>query len=167
MGSQFDIFESPLLASSTQRHESKWTDISEAKITHTMFGKARVRTSGEQQKIRRAWLLTLLAVTILAAAAWEWSMAPQKTEAQPDMTLSALSIPEQSAAAPAESVAHSAVHAVGHRVQHVAQKAQTAMPQTITPSAPNGAGAAAAPSGKEAAPAQSTAALNQAATTQP
>lgn len=74
--SQFDIPDRQLLASSAQA--SMWSDIGEAKITHTIFGRARVRVIREKDKIIRAWLLAALAVMALAAAAWQgWIVLQQ------------------------------------------------------------------------------------------
>ncbi len=66
-----------------QRRAAKarvWTEIGEAQITHTLFGKAKVRIILQRDKTRRAsWLLAML-LTMLAAVAWlEW-LAPQPTE---------------------------------------------------------------------------------------
>lgn len=66
---QFDIPDRQLLAASAQA--SMWSDIGEAKITHTIFGKPRVRVIREKDKILRAWLLGALAVIVIAAAAWQ------------------------------------------------------------------------------------------------
>jgi hypothetical protein len=66
-----------------QRRAAKaraWTEIGEAQITHTLFGKAKVRIILQRDKTRRAsWLLAML-LTLMAAVAWlEW-LAPQPTE---------------------------------------------------------------------------------------
>ena len=78
--SQFDIPNRQLLAKNAQSRMGMWMDIGEAKITHTIFGKAKVRVIREQDKNRRAWLLTALSVTALAAAAWQGWIALQQTE---------------------------------------------------------------------------------------
>jgi hypothetical protein len=74
--SQFDIPDRQLLATSAQA--SMWSDIGEAKITHTIFGRARVRVIREKDKIIRAWLLAALAAIALAVAAWQgWIVLQQ------------------------------------------------------------------------------------------
>jgi hypothetical protein len=78
--SQFDIPDRQLLATSAQPGAGIRSDIGEAKITHTIFGRARVRVIREQDKKRRAWLLTALAVIALAAAAWQGWIALQQSE---------------------------------------------------------------------------------------
>lgn len=67
--SQFDIPDRLLKPSS--RQASMWSDIGEAKIKHTIFGKAKIRVVREKDKILRAWVLAVLAVTALAIAAWQ------------------------------------------------------------------------------------------------
>jgi len=57
-----------------------WTDIGEAEVTHAIFGRAKVRIVREQDKKRRTWLLTALAVAAMAAAAWQGWFASQQTE---------------------------------------------------------------------------------------
>ena len=76
--SQFDIPDRQLLATSAQA--GMWSDIGEAKITHTIFGRARVRVIREKDKIIRAWLLAALAVIALAAAAWQGWIALQQSK---------------------------------------------------------------------------------------
>ena len=81
--SQYDISDRQLLASKTQSRVGKGKDIGEAKITHTIFGRAKVRVIREQDKKRRAWLLTGLAVTVLAAAAWQGWIATNRITPPP------------------------------------------------------------------------------------
>ena len=52
--SQYDIPDRQLLAAKAQSSVGRRKDIGEAVITHTIFGKARVRIIREQDKIRRA-----------------------------------------------------------------------------------------------------------------
>lgn len=74
--SQFDIPGRQLPAGSAQA--SSWSDIGEAKITRTIFGRTKVRVIRKQDKILRAWLLGALAVTVIAVAAWQgWIMFQQ------------------------------------------------------------------------------------------
>ena len=76
--SQFDIPDRQLLATNAQPRVSMPADIGEAKIIHTIFGRARVRITRERDKKRRAWLLAALAVTAITAAAWQgWIVLQQ------------------------------------------------------------------------------------------
>jgi hypothetical protein len=76
--SQFDITDRQLPAGSAQA--GIWSDIGEAKITRTIFGRARVRVIRKQDKILRAWLLGALAVTVIAVAAWQGWVALQHSK---------------------------------------------------------------------------------------
>ena len=76
--SQFDIPDRQLLA--TNSHTSMWSDIGEAKITHTIFGRARVRVIREKDKIIRTWLLAALAAIALGVAAWQGWIALQQSK---------------------------------------------------------------------------------------
>lgn len=78
--SQFDIPDRKLPATNVQSKAGKRKDLGEAKITHTIFGKPKVRIIRDQDKSQRAWLLRALAMTVLAAASWEWWVASQQTE---------------------------------------------------------------------------------------
>jgi len=69
--SQFDIPDRQLLAANSQPRVSIKSDIGEAKIIRTIFGRAKVRVIREQDRKRRAWLLTALVVTVIAVAAWQ------------------------------------------------------------------------------------------------
>ena len=88
--SQFDIPDRNLLAKGEQpRADMMVMDIGEAKITRTIFGKARVRVIRERDKKRRAWLLTAFAVMVLAVAAWQgWVALQQMLNAAPPLPLS-------------------------------------------------------------------------------
>lgn len=87
--SRFVIPDHQLMASNAQQRVGIWTDIGEAKITHTIFGRAKVRVTREQDKKRRAWLLTALAVMAIAAAAWQgWIAWQQMQSAAPQLPLS-------------------------------------------------------------------------------
>jgi hypothetical protein len=78
--SQFDIPDRQLLASNKQTGLDMLTDIGEAKITRTIFGRAKVRVVRERDKKRRALLLSVLAVMALSAAAWQGWVALQRSE---------------------------------------------------------------------------------------
>ena len=77
--SQFDIHDRQLLAAKAQSKVGIGKDIGQAKITHTIFGRAKVRIIREQDKKRRAWLLWILAAMVLAAALQGW-FARRQTE---------------------------------------------------------------------------------------
>jgi hypothetical protein len=78
--SQFNILDRQLLAANPQPRVSIMSDIGEAKITHTIFGRAKVRVIREQDRKHRAWLLTVLVVTVIAAAAWQGWIIFQKMQ---------------------------------------------------------------------------------------
>jgi len=87
--SQFDIPDCQLLATNSQPRVSFMSDIGEAKITHTIFGRAKVRVIREQDRKRRAWMLTVLVVTAIAAAAWQgWTIFQQMQYVAPPVPLS-------------------------------------------------------------------------------
>ncbi len=77
--SQPDIADRQLLAINAPR-VGTWTEIGEAEVTYTIFGKAKVRIIRKNDKARRTRiLLVALAGSILAVAAWRW-VATQQTE---------------------------------------------------------------------------------------
>lgn len=81
--SQFDIPVRQLLATNTQSRAGVLTDIGEAKIIHTIFGRAKVRVIRKQDQIRRTWLMRALAIVVmvLAAASWRgWIVLLPQTE---------------------------------------------------------------------------------------
>jgi hypothetical protein len=81
--SQFDIQDRELHASDPQPKTAKVTDIGEAKVTRTFFGRARVRVIRAQDRKRRAWLLMVLLVIAAAAAAWQGWVIVQRVENEP------------------------------------------------------------------------------------
>ena len=78
--SQFDIQDRQLLSGSAQT--GMRSDIGEAKITHTIFGRPRVRVIREKDRIIRTWLLAALAAMALAAAGWQGWVALRQNELQ-------------------------------------------------------------------------------------
>lgn len=75
---RLDIQERQLLMGETQSRGSIWTDIGEAKVSHTIFGKARVRILRRQDAVRRAWRWTILGVAVAAGAVWlAWNVSQQ------------------------------------------------------------------------------------------
>jgi hypothetical protein len=97
--SQLDIPDRQLLPTNAQRGVNMWTDIGEARITHTIFGKAKVRIIRKHDL-----LLTALMVmaTAAAAVAWQTWSTSQQTElpqgADPASSLSATAQPADQAA---------------------------------------------------------------------
>jgi hypothetical protein len=87
--SQFDIQDRQLLAGNPQPKMGIVTDLGEAKITRTIFGRVRVRVIREQDRKRRAWLLTAFAVITVAVAAWQgWIIFEQMQYVAPVVPLS-------------------------------------------------------------------------------
>jgi hypothetical protein len=91
MGSDLSQFEIPgqLLTIGSPSRADKSTDIGEAKITHTIFGKAKVRVIREQDRVRRTWLIVALAVVVVSTASWQgWIALQQMKNAAPPLPLS-------------------------------------------------------------------------------
>jgi len=74
--SHLDISDRQLLGASPQP-ASVWTEIGEAQVTHTIFGRAKVRIIRKHDKLHRALWLT--ATLVVIAAAWQGWMAFQQT----------------------------------------------------------------------------------------
>ncbi len=78
-----------MLGGYVQPRSSMRSDIGEAKITRTLFGAARVRVIREKDRMLRAWLLTLLALTLLALAGWQgWNARQEMQMVVPALPLS-------------------------------------------------------------------------------
>lgn len=81
--SQVAIQDRPLLSIDAQPRVGQWTEIGEAEVTQTIFGKAKVRIIRKHdQTRRRAWLLTALAATTIGVAAWQSWLASERLEPQ-------------------------------------------------------------------------------------
>jgi hypothetical protein len=78
--SQFDIPVIQLRESKTQPKVSFSREIGEAQITHTIFGRAKVRIIRKGDQARRYMLLAVLAVVAVAIAAWQGLFTSQQTE---------------------------------------------------------------------------------------
>lgn len=88
--SEFDIPDRQLLATGAKPAVSISTDIGKAKITHTIFGRARVRIIRERDNKRRAWLLGALVVIAIVAAGWQgWTVLQQSGSHPASLPLSA------------------------------------------------------------------------------
>ncbi len=86
---QFYIPDRQLRASSSPPNVNVWTDIGEAKIKQTIFGKAKIQIIRKHDKKRRAWLWAILVVTASAAASWQgWEIYQLKLSAAPPPSLS-------------------------------------------------------------------------------
>lgn len=81
--SQFDIQDRQLLAGIPQPKAAIVTDLGEAKVTRSFFGRARVKVVRQQDRKRRAWLVAILTVTATAAAAWQGWVIFQKMQYVP------------------------------------------------------------------------------------
>lgn len=81
--SQVAIQDRPLLSIDAQPRVGQWTEIGEAEVTQTIFGKAKVRIIRKHgQTRRRAWLLTALAAMTIGIAAWQSWLASERLEPQ-------------------------------------------------------------------------------------
>jgi hypothetical protein len=106
--SQLDIPDRQLLPTNSHSRASMSTEIGEAQIIHTIFGRAKVRIIRKHDNIRRTlWLTAMVAVAAVVAVAWlEW-VASQQTEplqsADPASSLNA-SVQESAPATQPESV---------------------------------------------------------------
>ncbi|MBI4938189.1 MAG: hypothetical protein HY846_08245 [Nitrosomonadales bacterium] len=98
---QFDDLKRQLLITDTQPRKNTWTDIGEAQVTHTIFGRARVRIIRKKDNIRRALLLATLAVLVAMAAIWQGWTGIRQVEPQQ----SAVNEPASSGVAPLEAPA--------------------------------------------------------------
>ncbi len=96
--SQFDIPYSSLSMADASTRERVKQDLGVAKITQTIFGKARVRIIREQDKKRRAGLLITLAATVMAIAAWQGWVAISQPSAPPASVKVRVSTPAEPAA---------------------------------------------------------------------
>jgi len=75
---QLDISDRQLMDSNSQAKASEWTEIGQAEIVHTIFGKAKVRIIRKQDKMRSA--AYLLAMGISLAIAWKGWVLYERTE---------------------------------------------------------------------------------------
>lgn len=88
--SEFDIPNRQLLSTGAKPGVSISTDIGKAKITHTIFGRAKVRIIRERDNKRRAWLFGTLVVIAIVAAGWQgWTVLQQSGSHPASLPLSA------------------------------------------------------------------------------
>ncbi len=78
-----------------------WTEIGEAKVTHSIFGRARVRIIRKQDKTRRilVWLAGIV-VVVAAAAVWQGRLTSQQAEGASDAIAPAPQAEEKDTAPP-------------------------------------------------------------------
>lgn len=76
--SQLDIPDRELLASNAQ--PSVWTEIGEAQVTHTIFGRAKVRIIRKHDNHHVVFWLTGIVAAAIAIAFWLGLFTPQQTE---------------------------------------------------------------------------------------
>lgn len=75
---QLDIPDRELLAGSAR--PNVWTEIGDAKITHTIFGKAKVRIVRKHDNTHRILWLAGIAAIVVAAAVWQGLFTQRQAE---------------------------------------------------------------------------------------
>jgi hypothetical protein len=76
--SQLDIPDRQLLASNAP--QSIWTEIGEAQVTHTIFGRAKVRIIRKNDNYHRVLWLSGMVIVAIAAAVWQGWFTSQQAE---------------------------------------------------------------------------------------
>ena len=120
---RLDIHERQRLVDDTQPRGSVWTDIGEAQVTHTIFGKARVRIHRRQDAVRRAWRWMILGVVVTVGAVWLAWISSQ----QPEITPATSPVPEAAPSVPVSMTQPEPVRAAEKLPTPVAE------PRTILP----------------------------------
>ncbi len=87
---QHEIQQRQLRPAKTQKSPGLWTDIGEAQIIETIFGRAKVRVIHQHSKTRNASLLTAMLLLVMSAAAWQELTAPHRTEPQQSVELASV-----------------------------------------------------------------------------
>ncbi|PIV48081.1 MAG: hypothetical protein COS20_01440 [Gallionellaceae bacterium CG02_land_8_20_14_3_00_60_115] len=73
----FDIYDHLARENTVPESTSVWTEIGEAEVAHTLFGKARVRIRRRQDDARMAWRWTVFSIMLVGGAVWlVWTLAP-------------------------------------------------------------------------------------------
>src|SRR5476651_66263 len=81
---QFDISDRQLMAGNSRIKASEWTEIGQAEVVYTIFGKAKVRIVRKNDRMRNA--LYLLVIAAVAAIAWEGWVLFERTETEQSET---------------------------------------------------------------------------------
>ena len=120
---RLDIHERQRLVDDTQPRGNVWTDIGEAQVTHTIFGKARVRIHRRQDAVRRAGRWTILGIAVTVGAVWLAWISSQ----QPEITPATSPVPEAAPSVPVSMTQPEPVRAAEKLPTPVAE------PRTILP----------------------------------
>ena len=73
----FDIHDRLARENTAPKSTSVWTEIGEAEVAHTLFGKARVRIRRRQDDALMAWRWTSFSIMLVGGAVWlVWTLAP-------------------------------------------------------------------------------------------
>lgn len=101
---KFEIPDPQQLASEPRPHPGVWTEIGEAQVTQTIFGRAKVRIIRESDKVRQAWMMTGVVVVVLVALSallWQLRSDPANEVAQvPEPVMRVTTSPEPDMVAP-------------------------------------------------------------------
>jgi hypothetical protein len=84
---QLDIPDRQLLATRSQPRVSMSREIGEAQITHTIFGRAKVRIIRKNDGVKRTFWLAALALLAIAAVIWQGWFTSQLSEPLPGSDL--------------------------------------------------------------------------------
>ncbi|MBI3480825.1 MAG: hypothetical protein HY016_10795 [Nitrosomonadales bacterium] len=150
--SQFNLSDRQLRANPVQSRDVL-TDIGEAKVIHTIFGRAKVQIIRKQDQVRRMWMLIALAIAALAAAVWGgWLVLPTTGLLQ-----TAAPARVQEVVAPVLQVEPTSSPAITHTMENKPAENKAGIPLTgLTPPAASqqnapqpGLKAVAKPSGKQ------------------
>jgi hypothetical protein len=95
---QYDMgrFDQPLV-DETQPKAHVWTDIGEAEVEHSIFGRAKVRVYRQKDEVRGASRWTLATVSLVVGAVWlvsDVSRQPEIVHVAPPKPVAELSEPE-------------------------------------------------------------------------
>lgn len=129
---QFNDLKLQPLSSGRQSKKNTWTDIGEAQITHTIFGKARVRITRKNDRVRRSLLFAVMTISAALAAIQQGWISIQQTELQQ----SAVTKLGWSFAEPIRSLAVPPVSASLMDATSAAKGKPVALPQPETRNAP-------------------------------
>lgn len=128
---QYDMgrFDQPLL-DETQPKAHVWTDIGEAEVESSIFGKAKVRVYRKRDEVRDALRWSVLTISVVVGIVW----LIHDVSRQPEIVVVAPPPPVAEAATPEPQVPVRAVPLITPRV--MPSVAKTPLPQLQTQSAP-------------------------------